>query len=321
LSLSNFLSESRKTLHLAIPIIVGNVGQTMITFTDTLMVGRLGAEELAAAGFAGNLFMVFLLFGIGALAPAAAVMAHSHGRHQPKEISEVLRHTVLLTLLMSAGLMVLLVLGSPLMAHMGQTTEVVKLSHNFFLILVASLLPSLVFQAYKQFTDGLGHPKIGMYVTMAAIAINATANYILIHGLGPVPALGLNGSAVATLLTRLLMAAAIITFAYRIPALQIYRERLWQKTILWNRMGSLFRLGLPNGLTYVFEVGAFTFSSVMMGWLGAAPLAAHQIALNLASISFLVTVGIGVAASIRVGFELGQGRLLGARKAGRNSIS
>jgi MATE family multidrug resistance protein len=186
-------------------------------------------------------------------------------------------------------------------------------------------MPSLVFQAYKQFTDGLGHTRIGMYVTGAAVVLNAVGNFILIHGISIhgteiSPAFGLNGSALASLFSRWMMAVLIILYVHRSRLFKKYTETAWHRSPPWSRYAQLLRLGIPNGLTYVFEVGAFTFSSVMMGWIGAAPLAAHQVALNLASISFLVTAGIGVAASIRVGFELGQHRVEEARFAGRTAV-
>jgi MATE family multidrug resistance protein len=306
---------------LAVPIIVGNLGQIAISFTDTMMVGRLGANELAAAGFSGNLIFLFLLFGIGLLAPGAALISRSHGRGETNEISEILRHTTLLSVAVALLLMTLLWAGLPLLAHMGQSAEVVRLSKTFFAILTASLLPSLVYQAYKQFTDGLGHTRVGMYVALAAVLLNALLNWLFIYGAGPLPAMGVAGSALASLMCRLLMAIAMIYYVHRVAHFKEFRKPYWAEALDRLRFRYLLRIGVPNGLTYVFEVGAFTFSSVMMGWISAEALAAHQIALNLASISFLVTSGIGVAASIRVGFEMGQHRPEAARFAGRTAIA
>jgi MATE family multidrug resistance protein len=211
-------------------------------------------------------------------------------------------------------------IGKPLMGHLGQTPEVVNLSYGFMSYLIASLLPALVYQAYKQFTDGTGKTTVGMYVMAVAILFNILGNYVLINGHFGFPAMGLNGSGLATLLSRLLLAVMMMAYVHRHPEFKKYFALRWRRTLQQAKMNTIFRLGLPTGLTYIFEVGAFTFSSIMMGWLGTAPLAAHQIALNLASISFLVTVGIGVAGSIRVGFEMGQNRPLQARFAGRVAI-
>ncbi|MGZ3796591.1 MAG: MATE family efflux transporter [Pseudobdellovibrionaceae bacterium] len=317
---SNFFSESRKILRLAVPIIIGNVGQTLITLTDNVMVGRLGADSLGAAGFTGSLFYVFLLFGVGLLAPTSALFAQAHSREEHEEGGELLRHSVFAAALLSVVLMLFLLLAKPLMAHMGQTPEVVNLSQSFSTFLIASLLPSLLYQAYKQFTDGIGKTTLGMYVMIAAILINFLGNYVFIHGLWGMPALGLNGSGLATLLSRWFMALVMMIYIHRHPEFKKYFATRWNRLLYQGKLKKIFYLGLPNGFTYVFEVGAFSFSSIMMGWLGTAQLAAHQIALNLASISFLVTVGIGAAGTIRVGSELGLHHTDRARFAGRVAI-
>jgi MATE family multidrug resistance protein len=178
----------------------------------------------------------------------------------------------------------------------------------------------LIYQAYKQFTDGIGKTTVGMYAMIVAIVLNLAGNSIFINGKFGMPAMGLNGSGLATLISRTLLALTMVFYVHRHPEFKKYFANRWRRALQNGKLQKIFRLGLPNGLTYIFEVGAFTLSSVMMGWLGAAPLAAHQIALNLASISFLVTVGIGVAGSIRVGFEIGQNNKNDARYAGRTAI-
>lgn len=314
------MAESRKTMRLAVPIIIGNVGQTLITLTDNIMVGRLGADSLGAAGFTGGLFFVFLIFGIGILAPTAALFAQSHSRNDNEDGGEWLRHSVATAALISAVLMTALWFMKPLMEHMGQTAEVVRLSESFATYLIFSMFPSLVYQAYKQFTDGIGKATVGMYVMIICVVLNIFGNYIFINGHFGFPAMGLNGSGLATLLCRTLMALMMVAYVHRHPEFKKYFAQRWRRALHNVRMKELFRLGIPNGLTYIFEVGAFTFSSVMMGWLGAAQLAAHQISLNLASISFLVTVGIGAAGTIRVGFESGSKNFTAARFAGRVAL-
>ena len=314
------MAESRKTLRLAVPIIIGNVGQTLITLTDNIMVGRLGADALGAAGFTGGLFFVFSIFGIGILAPTAALFAQSHSRNENDEGGEWLRHSVFTAVAISVVMMTALWLMKPLMAQMGQPAEVVRLSDGFANYLILSIFPSLIYQAYKQFTDGIGKTTVGMYVMISCVLLNILGNYVFINGHFGFPALGLNGSGLATLICRSLMAMMMVYYTHRHPEFKKYFTLRWRSRLQNGRLKELFRLGIPNGLTYIFEVGAFTLSSVMMGWLGAAPLAAHQISLNLASISFLVTVGIGAAGTIRVGFENGIRKFHEARYAGRVAL-
>lgn len=317
---SNFLSEIRKTIGLAIPVIIGNIGQTLISVTDNIMVGKLGANALGATGFSGGIFYVFFLFGVGTLAPLAALFAQSHGRDQHHEGGDLLRHSVLAAIIISGLLMLLLWKGRPLLYQMGQDPSVVDLSIDFITYLIVSLFPALLFQAYKQFTDGIGKTQIGMYVMLVAIVTNIAGNIIFINGLFGFPTMGLNGSGLATLLSRILTAILMMIYVHKHPQFQKYFAERWWRAVEKGQLQKIFRLGIPNGLTYIFEVGAFTFSSIMMGWLGAAALAAHQIALNIATISFLVTVGIGTAGSIRVAFEISQGRCNGAHLAGRVAI-
>ena len=307
-------------MQLAIPIIIGNVGQTLITLTDNIMVGKLGADSLGAAGFTGGLFFVFLIFGIGILAPTAGLFAQTHSRNDDDEGGELLRHSVFTATLISLVMTIALWLMKPLMEHMGQTQEVVKLSEGFASYLILSMFPSLIYQAYKQFTDGIGKTMVGMYIMIICVLLNILGNWVFINGHFGFPAMGLEGSGLATLLCRSLMALMMVAYVHKHPEFKRYFARRWRRRLHNDRIQNLFRLGIPNGLTYIFEVGAFTLSSVMMGWLGAAPLAAHQISLNLASISFLVTVGIGAAGTIRVGFESGTHRFHEARYAGRVAL-
>lgn len=317
---SKFTAESRKTLRLAVPIIIGNVGQTLITLTDTVMVGRLGADSLGAAGFSGSLFFVFMIFGIGVLAPMSALFAQTHSRHEHDEGGDLLRHSVFAASLISVATMTSLWFLLPLMNHMGQAAEVVELSKDFAPYLIFSLWPSLLYQTYKQFTDGIGRVTVGMYVMILCVLLNILSNWIFIYGHWGFPAMGLKGSGLATLLCRSLMALMMMFYVHRHPEFKKYFAMRWRRHLHNGTLKKIFNLGLPNGLTYIFEVGAFTMSSVMMGWLGAAPLAAHQISLNLAFISFLVTVGIGAAGTIRVGHESGLQRFQEARYAGRVAL-
>ncbi|WP_413291086.1 MATE family efflux transporter [Bdellovibrio sp. HCB337] len=307
-------------MRLAVPIIIGNVGQTLITLTDTIMVGRLGADSLGAAGFTGGLFFVFMIFGIGVLAPMSALFAQSHSRNEHDEGGDLLRHSVVAAVLISVITMAGLWVMMPLMGFMGQTAEVVKLSMGFAPYLILSLLPSLLYQAYKQFTDGIGRVKVGMYVMIVCVLLNILGNWLFINGHWGFPEMGLNGSGLATLLCRILMAVMMMAYVHRHPEFKKYFAQKWRRHIHNVKLKKIFHLGIPNGLTYIFEVGAFTMSSVMMGWLGSAPLAAHQISLNLASISFLVTVGIGAAGTIRVGYESGLRHFREARYAGRVAL-
>ncbi|HWU41950.1 MAG TPA: MATE family efflux transporter, partial [Bdellovibrio sp.] len=183
-----------------------------------------------------------------------------------------------------------------------------------------SILPSMIYQTYKQFTDGIGQTKVGMFVMLLGVAVNIAGAYVLIHGLYGFPELGLNGAAWATLFARILMAVAMIFYVHGFAKFSKYLDGSFRQSWDLKLVKQMLRLGIPTGFTYFFEVGAFSSAAVMMGWFGAIPLAAHQITISLASTSFLITLGIGIAASIRVGFEMGRKDFHLARHAGFTAI-
>ncbi len=320
MSQSNFKHESRLLAKLSGPIIVGQLGQNLITLADTLMVASLGAIALGASAFAGSIFILFLIFGLGVLAPITALIAKMQGQTNYPFGGVLLRHSVVVAIGVSAAVIGLLYMLMPFMHHLGQTTEVLEMGKRFFKIITWSVLPSLIYQAYKQFTDGIGRTKVAMYVMIIGVFFNVAGNYVLIHGYYGFPKLGLEGAAYATLIARILMAILMIAYVHLHPHFKHYFTERWIHPLDRQLLKSIIRLGIPNGLTYFFEVGAFSSAALMMGWFGAGPLAAHQITISLASMTFLVTVGIGMAASIRVGFELGRGDYSLARFSGFTAI-
>jgi MATE family multidrug resistance protein len=318
---TRFKIESLRTLKLAAPLIIGQVGQTLIGLADTLMVGSLGAVALGASAFAGSIFFVALVFGMGNLSPLAAQFARAQGQENFPQGGVILKHGLYISLGVSAFLIALLHVLFPFLHHFGQAPEVLEMGSTFFKIITWSILPSLVYQNYKQFTDGIGRTQIAMWVMSFGVVFNIAGNYILIHGLYGFPRLGLNGSAYATLIARVLMMAAMMIYVHGSPKLHAYITSPFAHRFDRYLLKSLVRLGLPNGMTYLFEVAAFSSAAIMMGWFGATPLAAHQVSISLASVSFMVTVGIGIAASIRVGYEVGRKDMPAARFAGITAMT
>lgn len=317
---SKFWHESKLLAKLSGPIIVGQLGQNLIILADTIMVGSLGATALGASAFAGSVFVVFLIFAFGVLAPITALIAKADGQEDHPRGGVLLRHSVGIALGLSVFLVAFLYILMTQLHHLGQTQEVIDLALPFFEITIWSLLPSLLYQTYKQFTDGIGKTKVGMGVMIFGVVFNVVGNFVLINGYWGLPKLGLNGAAWATLLARSLMAIAMIATVHFHPMFKKYLTERWTHRLDHHLTKSLIRLGLPTGLTYIFEVGAFSAAAVMMGWFGSNPLAAHQITISLASMTFLVTIGVGIAASIRVGYEIGRDDRKQARFAGMTAI-
>ncbi len=278
------------------------------------MVGHLGPTALGASAFAGSLFIIFFVFGIGVLSPLAPLFAQIEGRKDHPAASTLLKHAVLITTGLSLLLVLALYVIFPFLSYFGQPPEVLEIGRPFYLIIAWSLVPGLFFQVYRQFTDGIGQTKVAMLATLGGVIFNILGNYFLI------PLFGLEGSGYATLTTRMLMALVLIFSIHKSPRFQKYLPGKWDWDFHLGTLLHTLRLGIPNGFTVFFEVGAFASAAIMMGWFGTLPLAAHQIAISLASTTFLVALGIGIASSIRVGYEMGLGNPQGARHAGFVSI-
>ena len=291
------------------------LGQVMTGVADSVMVGWTGAVPLAAASFANTFFNVLLYFCIGVSYAITPLVAQAIGAQNPLKVNAILRHGLLINLTVGLVVMGIIYLMRPLMDHMGQPDEVVKLGVPYLQIITASILPTMVYQTFRQFCEGLQHTRMAMVVIIGSNLINILLNYLLIFGVAGFPELGLAGAGWATFVARCVMAVAMAVYVLKAGAF-----RSFQPTFLFGKYKKelflkLLHLGIPAGSQFIFEAGAFGFSAIMMGWIGTIPLAAHQIAMNLATISYMGTSGLGAAATIKVGNYLGQGDQVNLRRS------
>lgn len=307
--------ELRPTLALALPIVVGQVGQMLIGLTDTAMIGRIGTLPLAAAAFTQAVFVVFFLGGLGLLLPVGVYTARDFGAGKPKDCTAWLRHGRALAWgvgLFSFGLLAAL---STQLHRFGQPAEVVAIMQPFFLLISASLIPVLLFQVQRQFAESLGHPWIPMVVMLVDVALNAWLNWLLIWGHWGFPELGLLGAGIATLIARIAAVVALAIFLRRARSLAFVRSREpwhWE----FARFRTLLAMGMPICASLLFEAGLFAAAAILMGWLGTTPLAAHQIALSCAGFTFMFPLGVATAVSMRVSKSVGAGQRDSARAIG-----
>ncbi|WP_046375679.1 MATE family efflux transporter [Spirosoma radiotolerans] len=313
-----YRAEFADTLRLSIPIIIAQLGVVLMGVTDNLFVGRLlGALPLGAAGLANSLSFLMSSIGVGGLTVVAALVSKANNQSGgPAAVNRLFRAGLRVALLLSVlvgGLSVLLAYNFSLF---GQTPEVTRLARNFMLILSVSLFPLLVFVAARQLCDGLRYPRVAMAITLSALGVNALFNYVFIKGVGPFPALGLMGSATATLLSRVFMAGAMLVYVYQAPNFRAYLKKEFNSLPITAEAWTILRLGIPGGLTFFFEVATFSLAVVIVGWLGEAQLAAHQIAINMASVTYMMATGISSAAAIRVSAAVGQASRDGIWRAG-----
>ncbi|WP_438480407.1 MATE family efflux transporter [Oleiharenicola lentus] len=309
------LSELRATLSLALPIIVGQVSQMLIGVTDNAFIGRVGTVELAAAAFTHGAFHILYVVGIGLLLGTGVFAARDHGAGDEASCAAWLRHGRALALIVGGATFGLILILSTQLHRYGQPPEVIAVVKPFLLLIGVSFIPALFFQVQRQFAESLGRPWVPMGIMIADIALNALLNWIFVFGHLGVPPMGLVGSGVATLIARIVAVVALGWWLKTSPTFAVVRDAPWRGWE-WRRFVELLKLGVPAGSMFLFEGGAFAMAALMMGWLGTVPLAAHQVALGCAALTFMVPLGMSMAVSLRVSKAIGEGRREAARSIG-----
>lgn len=303
-------AELLRLLRLAGPIIVSQLGQVGMNVADTIMVGPLGAESLAAAGLGSAIHFLGIVCCVGILVGLSPLVSQAFGAGERQRCRRLLVQGLWLAMALSVPVALLSLAGGPLALLLGQDGTVSELTGAYMVQLAWGVAPYFVFIAFRQYLEGMGLVKVPMAITTLGLAVNVAANRVFIYGLGDaVPAMGVAGSGVATSIVRWSMMLAIIGFVVVRPAL---RPRHAESVAPDGRtLGEILRVGLPIGGQFGLEVGLFSFAAVMMGWLGPFELAAHQVTINIASTTFMVALGVSMAGSIRVG------HCIGGRRPGR----
>ena len=312
--------EVRPTLTLALPIMAGMVSQMLMGLADTIMVGRVGVVPLAAASFVNAVAHLPLVFGLGLLSSIAVLTSQAYGAKKPAEAGEILRHGLIVSVLMGLAAALSMFALHPFLGHLGQQPEVVTEAGDFLLLFGASLFPALVAHGCKQFAEALKHPWAPTFVMLGGVLLNVFLNWILIYGNLGAPALGLKGAGWSTLIARTVMVLVLLIYVFRAPALRAFQPARWRAALSRSRFYSLLKLGWPVAGQHFFEVSAFAFAAIMMGWISADAIAAHQIAITCAAMSFMFVLGLGAATCIRVGHAYGAGQFVRMRRIGLGAI-
>ena len=312
--------DFKETVRLAVPVVIGQVGHMMMGVVDSVMVGRVGAASLAAASIGHSMFILVLIFGVGVSMAISPLVAMAVGGRNPVYTGKIFRQGFLVNTLIGLVLAICGYFLSDIFLFLEQPPDVTGLAIEYMQILALSVIPVMIFQTYRQYSEGLAIMKPAMFVTLLANLVNVFVNWVLIFGNLGAPAMGLAGAGWATFCTRTLMAITLALYISKSDRFAQFNPSMRFRTIDMQIIKKVLRIGIPSGIQYVFEVGAFTGSAIIIGWLGTVPLAAHQIALNLASISFMFALGISSAASIRVGNAVGRKDVHGIRAAGFSSI-
>lgn len=312
--------EARATLVLAVPMAAGQVGQMLLGISDSLMVGRVGVVPLAAAAFANGVINVLLVAGIGLVAAVSVLAAQAHGAGRPREAGEAMRHGLALGIAAGVAAALAVTCGRGVFRFFGQPPEVLDAAGPFLVLTAWSVVPALAMQALKQFCEALSRPWPPMLLMTAAVGLNAGLSWVLIYGKLGAPALGLTGAGWATLAARTLTALALAGFVLGSRGLRGALPERWWRALSWARTRQMLHIGLPVAATLLMEVTAFATAAVMMGWINAEALAAHQIAISCAALTFMFPLGLSFAVSVRVGQALGAGERGRVRPIGFGGI-
>ena len=285
---------------------LGQLGHVMVGLADNLMVGRLGPAPLAAVSLGNSLIFIAMSLGIGFSFAITPLIAESDGEQNIERSRSVFHHGVIMCTVNGILLCAAVLFAKPILYYLNQPEEVVQLAIPYMEIVAISLIPLMIFQGFKQFADGLSQTRFAMIATIAANIINVLINYLLIYGKWGFPRLEIVGAATGTLVSRIFMLLLLIFLLKSLPRFKPYfilsSLSYFKKKVFKN----IFRLGLPTALQMLFEVGIFTASIILCGLLGTNPQAANQIAINLSSMTFMIAVGLGVTATIRVGNQKGK---------------
>lgn len=314
-------NEVKATLRLGWPIILGNMTQIALGIIDSAMVGAIHSSQLAAASFVNNLITLPLILAIGLTTAISPLVASALGEGETHRPMRILFNGGLIVTGMSFLFAIGIHLGVDMVYYFGQDRIVADLSRPYLIWMGWGMIPMAIFMAMKQFADGLGRTRIPMYLALLSIPVNVLVNYAFIFGEWGAPRMELEGAGVGTVASRVVIMVAIFLLIAYSQGFAPYRQQLSdQLQIRWERFLDVFRIGLPASLQYGMESGAFAISGIMAGWLGYVQQAAHQIAISIASFTFMVSVGISAAGSIRVGYAYGKQDWPRARSVGTSTL-
>ncbi len=316
-----YRTEVRRLFPLAAPVVATQLGQVSLGFVDTVMVGRLGAEELAGVALGNTTFFFILVVGFGVLSAVGPMVSQAFGQGRPEKAGRAVRQGFWLGLALTIPAFILLWNVAPLWRLTGQVEETVLIAQAYLRVMALGLLPAFWFMALRCFVEGVSRPFPVTIIIFVCAVLNIGANYVLMFGQLGFPALGLVGTGLASALVYTAMFGMLITY--------VTSQRDFDEYQIFEQVGTpdpvyfreLFRIGWPIGVQWGMEAGLFTATALLVGMLGTIPLAAHQIAIQCAGVAFMLPLGVGIATSVRVGQNLGKRSPQRSRWAGYAGLS
>lgn len=303
--LSKYTKEFKYNWHLAAPVMLGMLGHTFVSFVDNIMVGQLGTAELAAVSLGNSFMFIAMSIGIGFSTAITPLTAEADSANNKEEGKSAFKHGLVLCSILGILLFLLIFFAKPLMYLMKQPVEVVDLALPYLDLVAFSLIPLIIFQAFKQFSDGMSMTKYPMYATIIGNLINIVLNYLFIFGKFGFPEYGIVGAAYGTLVSRFVMLWYLWYLLKKKDKSRYFVTNIKLFVLDKLMLRKVVNLGTPSAMQMFFEVGIFTSAVWLSGLLGKNPQAANQIALNLSSMTFMIATGLSVAAMVRIGNQKG----------------
>lgn len=313
---NHLVEEFVETLRLAVPMMLTQLGQIAMMTTDLALIGRLGEDAVAAAALAHTVYFVSFTFGLGLVSAVSPLAAQAFGAGHVRRIRRSLRVGLWVALLISLPMMASPLYGEQILLALGQAPQSAALAQRYLFGLAWGIAPALGFIAVRGLMGAVNRPQPPLWITFAAIPANAALVYLLIHGLYGLPELGLFGAGLATTIVNFgTFIAALAIVAFRKPFADYHPlARLW--AIDWPLMRQLVGIGAPISFSLLMEYGLFSSAALLMGLISTTALAAHQVALQVTAVLFMIPLGIGMAATVRVGHAFGRNEPAAVRRAG-----
>lgn len=305
MQIKQYTREFKYNWQLAAPVMLGMLGHTFVSFIDNVMVGQLGTAELAAVSLGNSFLFIGMSLGIGFSTAMTPLIAEADAAQDFVEGKAIFKHGLFLCTILGVLLFLLLFLAKPIMYFMKQPAEVVELAMPYLDLVAISLIPLIIFQGFKQFSDGLSMTRYPMYATLLGNILNVFLNYILIFGKFGFPEMGIVGAAYGTLISRVVMVWYLWYLLKKHNKSKAFLVQIKLFVLDKLMLKKILNLGAPSAMQMLFEVAIFTSAIWLSGLLGKNPQAANQIALNLSSMTFMVAMGLSVASMIRVGNQKG----------------
>ena len=327
-SFREYLPYYKRNLRVALPVMLTQLGASLVGFFDSIMVGHYATVDLAAVSFSNAIFFTVMVFAMGALMGITPLVGIQVGEMKQitenesmvrRNIASLFQNGMLFTVLLSALMLLLLGGCIPFLDCFGQDPAVVEVARPYYILIVISLVPFLFFSFFKQFLEGLGNTMVAMVITLVMNGLNILLNWVFIYGNWGVEPMGATGAGLGSLISRIGMPLCFWAVMAFHKEWKQYLRIAWER-FSWQRIRELARIGFPIGGQTLLETFLFTASFVIIGWISKEALAAHQVANQIADMTFMLALGIGAATTIRVSHQLGEGNIHGVRMASNASV-